>query len=118
MNMKKRYHVIAFLYDRKGRLISTGENSYIKTHTIQAKYSRDAGSPSKIFLHAEMDALLKSRHSGLKPHKVVVARYLQNGEPAMAKPCPACQKALEDFGVEEIEWTISENYNKRKWKTK
>lgn len=97
--------MFAFIYDKKGRLVSTGENSYIKTHTLQWKYGKETGNDKKVFLHAEIDALLKARSHGLIPHKIFVARYLADGSAALAKPCAACAKAIKDFGIEEIEYT-------------
>ena len=40
MSTKKRYHILAKCYDRKGRLLSAAFNSYTKSHPLQAqKYS-------------------------------------------------------------------------------
>lgn len=98
----KRQKITALAYDRKGRLISVGRNSYVKTHPLQAYYGRKAGKPKAIYLHAEVDALIKAR--GVV-HKLVVIRYGAKGTPLLAKPCKACQLAIRDFGVKHVEHT-------------
>jgi deoxycytidylate deaminase len=107
-NNMSSHKVTAFVYNKKGMLLSVGKNSYIKTHTIQAKYGKMAGKPSSIYLHAEIDALIKARNRGGVPHRIFVARYYRDGSPAMAKPCPICMAAITDFGIEIIEWTVGE----------
>ena len=55
-----RYVVKATVYDRRGRKIATAENSYDKTHPIQAHFAAKAGKPVCKYLHAEVLALLRS----------------------------------------------------------
>lgn len=65
-------------------------------------------SQEKVFLHAEVLALLRA---GDRPvHKIYVERYHKNGKPACAKPCPICQEAIRMWGVKVIEYT-QENAN-------
>lgn len=78
-------------------------NSYTQTHPLQAKYAREVNQPEKIYLHAEIACLLRA---GTKPiHKLVIERYWKDGSPALAKPCPICKKAIEDWGIKIIEYT-------------
>ena len=100
--MSRRYEITALAYDKRGRLLSVGRNSYTRTHPLQAKYGRRAGKPNAIYLHAELSALLKARE---QVHKLVVLRYDKDGNPALAKPCPACQLAIREFGVKNVEYT-------------
>jgi deoxycytidylate deaminase len=100
---RQQQDLMAFAYDKRGRLISTGKNSYIKTHPVQARYAKKAGLPNKVYMHAELDALLRAR--GTKVHKMVVIRIGKDGSYMKAKPCEGCQLALKDFGVREIEHT-------------
>lgn len=98
--MNKRYEITALAYDKRGRLLSVGKNSYVKSHPVQRKYGVRAGRPKAIYMHAEIAALLKARGP---VHKLVVLRYDTNGKPAPAAPCIMCQLAIKDFGVKEVE---------------
>jgi deoxycytidylate deaminase len=43
----------------------------------------------------------------LTPNSVVaVVRVLANGEPAMAKPCPNCERCLQRVGVKKVYYSI------------
>lgn len=99
---KKRFEITAFAYDKRGRLLSMGRNSYIKTHRLQAELAREAGRPEAIYIHAELDALLRARK---QVHKLVVVRYNKDGSPGNAKPCEICQMAIKRFGVRHVEHT-------------
>ena len=98
----KRFEITAFAYDKRGRLLSIGRNSYIRTHPLQAKLAKKAGRPQAIYVHAELSALLKARQ---QVHKLVVVRYNKDGTPGNAKPCEICQLAIKEFGVKHIEHT-------------
>lgn len=98
----KRQQITALAYDKRGRLLSVGRNSYTKTHPLQAKYGRKAGKPNAIYLHAEVAALVKARG---EVYRLVVMRYGSKGQPLLAKPCKACQLAIKEFGVTIVEHT-------------
>lgn len=100
--MKKRFKITALAYDRRGKLLSLGTNSYIKTHPLAGYYGRKSGVPEKVFLHAELDALIKARG---KVHRLVVTRYDAAGNPVNSKPCAACQLAIKDYGVKHVTHT-------------
>lgn len=102
--MSKRQEVTAIAYDKRGRVISIGTNSYTTTHPLQAKYARKAGSPDAIYIHAEVDALVRAR--GRRVHRIFVSRRDANGNSVMAAPCKSCQLALRDFGVKLVEYTV------------
>lgn len=99
---KKRFDITAFAYDKRGRLLSIGRNSYIKSHSLQAKFARKAGRPEAIYVHAELAALMKAKQ---QVHKLVVVRYNKDGTPGNAKPCEICQLAIKEFGVRYVEHT-------------
>lgn len=86
--------------------MSIGYNSYTRTHPLQAKYAEMCGLPHKIYLHAELNAILKLRQPW-KAYSIHVERYDANGNPANAQPCVICQKAIESLGLKEITWTKS-----------
>lgn len=96
---RKKQELTALAYDKRGRLLSVGRNSYVRTHPMQAKYSKRVGRPDAIYIHAELDALLKARGP---VHKLVVMRFNSQGRPVCAKPCAACQLAIHDWGVKIV----------------
>jgi tRNA(Arg) A34 adenosine deaminase TadA len=101
---KARFDITAIIYDKRGRVLSIGKNSYIKTHPLQSKHCKRAGLPEKQFLHAEVHAiaLCKRLH---KAHRIVVYRFDLNGQPKTAKPCPVCESAIREAGIKIVEHT-------------
>lgn len=102
--MKKRFSVSAIIYDKRGRILSVGQNSYVKTHPIQAEHAKRAGEPNKVFLHAEVHAIVKCRDL-TRAHKIAVFRYKEDGSPAEARPCPVCRQAIKKAGIKVVEHT-------------
>lgn len=100
----KKYNITAIIYDRKDNILSIGKNSYVKTHPLQAKYAHQCGEPQKIFLHAEIDAIVKCKNLN-KAYKIVVFRYYEDGTPAMAKPCKVCRQAIRKTPIQYVEHT-------------
>lgn len=102
--MCQRQNITAIIYDKRGMQISMGKNSYTKTHPLQAKLAKDVGLDMKVYLHAEIDALVRLKDWS-KAHKIVVMRYNGKGEPLNAKPCKICQKAIEQAGIQIVQHT-------------
>lgn len=103
---KARFEITAFIYDKRGRVLSIGKNSYVKTHPKMKKHGAKVGLPDKQFLHAEVHAIIKCKNLD-KAHKIMVFRFDSKGNPKMAKPCPVCQSAIEESGITLVEWTVS-----------
>lgn len=83
-----------------------GKNSYVKTHRIQAEYAEKAGLEHKIYLHAEIDAIIKLKHSDLdRAHRIFIFRHHSDGTPAKAKPCPICLYAIQQTKIKVIDHT-------------
>ena len=101
---QKQYQITAFIFDRKGRLLSTGFNSYVKTHPMMFKLGIKVGIKHKIFLHAEVHAITRCRDIA-KAYKMLVVRYNEDGTPGNAKPCPICQEAIRQTPIKIIEHT-------------
>lgn len=99
----KKHKIRATIYDKKGKILAMGENSYKKTHPLQAQYAAAVGENYKIYLHAEISALVKCRG---KPYKIKIERYDKSGNPKNAKPCPICELAIKEAGISVIEYTI------------
>ena len=99
--MKKRFELTALIYDKRGRVISIGKNSYVKTHPYQKMHADKVGLCDKIYLHAEIHAIIKCRDLS-KAHKLVVMRFDNSGKPKLAKPCPVCESAIRAAGIKEV----------------
>lgn len=93
-----RYQITAILFDKKGRPLSIGKNSYTKTHPIMARESAKHGEPYKVFLHAEIDAIVRCRDM-TKATRIVVMRFDANGLPVNSKPCPICMGLLSTYNL-------------------
>lgn len=105
--MTSRQDITATIYNKRGHIISVGKNSYEKTHPLQAYHAKKVGLPEKQFCHAEIAALLKCRSLNMLhlAHTIKVTRFTKCGEEAMAKPCPICQSAIEEFGIKNVIYT-------------
>lgn len=93
---KKRYLITAKCYDRKGNLLSEAQNSYTKSHPIQAHFASLVGEPQRIYLHAEIAALLKCGDK--TPYKL----FIQSDSQSLPIPCAICQYALTEWGVKTV----------------
>lgn len=83
--------------------MSTAKNSYTKTHTMQAMYATKVGLKEKIFLHAEIAAIIKC--NGI-PYKIRIERKNARGKLMLAAPCPICQLAIKEANIKFIEYSI------------
>lgn len=91
-----KQNITAIIYDKKGNVLSIGKNSYVKTHPLQAHYAKRVGLDKKIYLHAEINAIIKCKQPE-KAYKMLVVRTLANGTYGCAKPCPICSEATSSF---------------------
>ena len=88
----------AVITDKQGSLISFGFNS-TKTHPLQAEYASRLKQPSKIYLHAEIAALVKAKQQG---YNMYVVRIGAKGELKDSEPCPICKLAMRIAGISNI----------------
>ena len=102
--MKKQQQITAIIYDRKGKVLSVGQNSYIKTHPMQAKYAAEMGEGYKTYLHAEISSIIRCTNIN-KAYRISVFRYNADGKPVNAKPCQICAHALKQTPIKLIEHT-------------
>lgn len=103
--MTTKLLITATIYDKKGKVLSVGVNSYVKSHPKQQHFANLARLPEKSFLHAEIAALVKLRHG--MAHKIKIERYGKSGQPLNAEPCPICKLAIKEAGIKFIEYTFS-----------
>lgn len=101
---KRHQQITAVIYDKKGRVLSVGQNSYLKTHPLQKKYAKKCGLDEKEFLHAEVHAIVRCPDLR-NAHRIFVSRWNSKGEPLLAKPCPICQSAIQAAGIRIVEHT-------------
>lgn len=101
---RTQFNLTAIIYDKRGKVLSVGKNSYIKTHPQMKLHGEKVGLPNKLFLHAEVAAIVKCRDLS-KAHKIVVMRFDKTGIGRNAKPCPVCQSAIDAAGIKFIEHT-------------
>ena len=99
-----KHELTAIIYDKRGRVLSIGQNNYIKTHPLQAKHAEKVGLPEKQYLHAEIHAIARCKDL-TKAHRILITRFGKNGQPLLAKPCPVCQSAIRAAGIELVEHT-------------
>lgn len=100
----QRQSITAIIYDKRGRILSIGKNSYVKTHPLQAKFARGCKEEHKIYLHAEIHAITRCMDLD-RAHKMLVTRYNKHGEPMNAAPCPICQAAIKQTKIKIVEHT-------------
>ncbi len=106
MSKSNQHHIKAIIYDKRGRILSIGENSYHRTHRVQYSVSRAVGKPNAIYIHGEIDAIVKCREIH-NAHKILVMRITPDGY-RMAKPCDGCMEGITTLTpIKIIEWTIN-----------
>lgn len=84
--------------------MSVGRNSYVKTHPLQAEAAKAVGESSKVFLHAEVAAIVKLKDWS-RAYRIVVTRFDASGSPVCARPCKVCQRVIKQAGIELVEHT-------------
>lgn len=102
--MKYKHVIRAYCYDRKGNQISMGENNYIKSHPLQAFFANKVGHPSRIYLHAEILAILRAKDKEI--YKIKIERIGKKGNLLPSMPCPICMLAIKSFGITQLEYTL------------
>ena len=94
---------------KKNEVISIATNHDCKSHPIQARWGEKVGLREKIFLHAEIAALIKARDDA---DKIIVVRLggHSGNELRMAKPCPICEAFyLRHSGISDVYYSVSHN---------
>jgi deoxycytidylate deaminase len=91
--MAQKQNITAIIYDKKGRVLSIGKNSYTKTHTLQHIHAKKAiqSNPElrrthnvgMDFQHAEINAITKCRDLS-KAYSISITRIAKDGSTALA----------------------------------
>lgn len=86
----------------RGHIISEAQNSRTKTHPKQYHYAKKAQCPSRVFLHAEMRAIILAKQ---QIDELIVCRYDKRGNLCNSKPCEICQLAIEEAEISRVWYT-------------
>lgn len=95
-----------------GQVVSVGTNIR-KSHPLQQKYDRfRATTPQNIphYLHAEIAAIVRAKDYDLSKAEIFIYRMTGEGKLGMSRPCPACMKAIKDFGIKTVAYTTNLGY--------
>ena len=102
---RQKQTITAIIYDKKGRVLSIGQNDYEKTHPMMLKYGKKVGMPERIYLHAEIAAITRCADMK-KAHRMLITRFTKDGKPALAKPCPICESAIKATNIQIVDYTV------------
>ena len=106
---KQKYCVAAIITDRQGKVLSIGQNSYEKTHPTQAMWAQLVERSEKVYLHAEMESIIKNKNSHRGVFMYVARVRVKDGRMGLAKPCKTCTVAiLKGSNVERVYYTTNE----------
>lgn len=103
---KNQYVVTARIYDKRGTLLSTGRNSYSKTHPRMVELGKKVGfhNDEKIFIHAEMDAINKCSNLD-KAYLIEVFVYSKRSNSyRKSRPCPICTLDIKEAKIPYIRY--------------
>lgn len=95
------------------KVLSVGYN-ITKTHPIQKKYNIERGYDPNVKnngqVHAEMMCLINTKYLDVDWSKVSLYIYREHKDhtTAIAKPCPACEKAIRERGINAVYYTTEE----------
>lgn len=105
-NHDAKVRIASIVTDKRGRILSSGLNSYTKTHPVQKKYAVLVGQPMRQFLHSEMISLLRCQG---EPYALYVVRLDSSGRMALAKPCKICEAAAREKKIKEVYYSVDAN---------
>ena len=93
----------------KNKIVQQAYNMDTKTHPLQARLADMVGLSEKIYLHAEIAALVKNKH---KCDTIVVARLggHKHNELRNSKPCKICELAIRQAGIRKVYYTTDEGF--------
>ena len=91
----------------KNKVVVAATNLETKSHPLQAKFAERVGLKEKIYLHAEIAALVKCRED---VDTIIVARVNPQGKLRMARPCPICELALKEAGITHVHYTTNHGF--------
>lgn len=90
----------------KNNVISVGYNTRV-SHPIMKRFSEN---PKKIYLHAEVSAILKARKqydlTDRRISLIIVRAIYKNGVPefGISAPCECCSAVIAEEGIRNVYW--------------
>jgi len=102
---------------KRNEVITTATNHDCKSHPKQAFWAKRVGLDEKIYLHAEVAALVKAREDA---DKIVVVRLggHSGDELRQARPCPICEAYLRFAGITDVYYSVTNNsFQYESWAT-
>ncbi len=98
-NVKKSKH-LAIAFRKNGSFLASATNQLIQGHK------------DKFSLHAEEALIFKLKKIKAKerfgPLTVLIMRWSPSAKWTLSRPCKACQKLLEEYGIHTILFTTNE----------
>ena len=107
--MSRKYDITAIVRDKHGHIISRANNSYVKTHPMQARLAQKVGRTKKIYLHAEVLAILRAGQQIERAYSIEVYRFDSSGKSKLAKPCPICMELIKTTPIKRIVYTVDDS---------
>lgn len=104
------YKMGCVILDDQRKIIAQGMNRPTKTHPLQAKYAMKVNKHQRIFLHAEIDALIRSIKSSTQPETLIVVRMRRDGVPGTSKPCVVCREAIRQTMIRQVVYFDGEEF--------
>lgn len=86
-------------------LINLLEKVGLYDDNLQAKYAKKIGKEEKVYLHAEILAILRAGKRICKAYSIEVCRYDKSGNTKLAKPCPICMEFIKTTPIKKIFYT-------------
>ena len=89
-----------------GKIISSGCNQGLKTHTYVMQHGWKNGHQNNKTLHAELAAIFKVKNKkNLKGATIFVYRQTKSGTFGMARPCCMCMDLIRHYGIKKVIYT-------------
>jgi tRNA(Arg) A34 adenosine deaminase TadA len=108
MASSQRQNITAIIKDKRGRVLALGKNTYTKTHPLMLKLGKRHNLTEKIYLHAEVDAIIKCSEIE-RAYSIEVYRINTPGKHMPSKPCPICLSAIKATPIKYIQYTDNTN---------
>jgi len=104
----KRRRLAAICLDKRGDVISIGVNNYDKSHPTQYHFANKCNMPDRIYLHAEVCAIIKAKTKDI--HTIIVSHVNIAGKLLNAKPCVICRMAIAQAGIKNVYYSTESGY--------
>jgi len=90
---RQQKRVAAVISTKRGVIVAAATNSYEKTHPEMKRAAVRCGLDEKIYLHAEVAAILKDTDN--LGYRISIASVNKKGELTYAAPCKICLSVLK-----------------------